>query len=205
MRKVILSLLIILFCNSCFAERLLPVDFIGQPQMLLKDSNVNACGIRFVGLQSPADASDNAAPIWIADASFMLYRNNIGLVKALISESTVGELYKKNKKETQKTFNTFWMKADNNPATTPIKGRAVDGESAGSKIYATETDSVISLYSAVMSGEQIKLAYKFKDETKSMILYGKVSLSEDDFKQIKGCIDELATLIAKDTLPENSK
>jgi hypothetical protein len=97
------------------------------------------------------------------------------------------------------------MKADNNPATTPIKGRAVDGESAGSKIYATETDSVISLYSAVMSGEQIKLAYKFKDETKSMILYGKVSLSEDDFKQIKGCIDELATLIAKDTLPENSK
>lgn len=56
-----------------------------------------------------------------------------------------------------------------------------------------------------MSGEKIKLAYKFKDESKNMILYGKVSLSEDDFKQIEGCMGELATLIAKDTLPKGSK
>jgi hypothetical protein len=205
MKKVLLSLVILLFCNSSFAERLLPVDFIGQPQMLLKDSNVNACGIRFMGIQSPSDSSDNSAPIWIADASFMLYRNNMGLVKALISESTVGAISKNSKKVSQKTFNTFWIKADNNPATSPVKGNAIDGEDAGSRIYITETDPLISLYLAIMSGEQIKLAYKFKDESKNMILYGKVSLNEDDFKQVKGCMGELAKLIAKDTLPENSK
>ena len=205
MKKVLLSLVILLFCNSSFAERLLPVDFIGQPQMLLKDSNVNACGIRFMGIQSPSDSSDSSAPIWIADASFMLYSNNMGLVKALISESTVSALSKNNKKVNKKTFNTFWMKADNSPATNPVKGNAVDGEDAGSKIYITDIDPLISLYLAAMSGEHIKLAYKFKDESKNMILYGKVSLSEDDFKQIKGCMDELASLIAKDTLPKNSK
>ncbi|CAN4265615.1 hypothetical protein MCECM63_00110 [Methylophilaceae bacterium] len=129
----------------------------------------------------------------------------MGLVKALFSESTVGALSKNNKKVNKKTFNTFWMKADNSPATKPIKGNAVDGEDAGSKIYITDTDPLISLYLAIMSGEQIKLAYKFKDESKNMILYGKVSLNEDDFKQIKSCMGELATLIAKDTLPENSK
>ena len=193
------------FANNSFAERLLPIDFIGQPQMMLKESNTNACGIRIVGIQSPADISNKSEPIFIADASFMIYRNNIGIVKALISESTVGAFLKQSKNVNPKIFNTFWMKADSHPATAPIQGQAVNGETAGSKIYVTDTDSVINLYSAAMSGETIKLAYKFKDDSKSIILYGKVALSEDDSKQVQSCMNELANMIAKDTLPESAK
>lgn len=200
--RLFLNFLFLLFSLSSFAERLLPIDFVGQIQMSVKDSNTNGCGIRFVGIQTPKDFTDKAAPIWVADASFMLYRNNIGLVKALISESKLSEMNKSNKKVNDRAFTTFWIKADKHAATSPIKGKAVNGETEGSKIYATDPDSVINLYLAVLSGEDLKLAYKFKDESKDMILYGRVSLKEDEINQLQGCMNELATLMAKDTLQE---
>ena len=195
-----ISFLFLLFSYSSFAERLLPIDFIGQVQMSVKDSNTNGCGIRMVGIQTPSDLNDKSAPIWIADASFMIYRSNIGMVKALISESKLGEMNKNNKRVNNKAFSTFWIKADQHAATSPIKGKAVNGETEGSKIYVTDPDSVINLYLAVLSGENLKLAYKFKDDSKDMILYGKVSLKEDEVHQLGGCMNELAKLMEKDTL-----
>lgn len=198
--KSFLHVLFILFSSNSFAERVLPIDFIGQVQMSVKDSNTNGCGIRMVGIQTPTDLDDKSAPIWIADASFMIYRNNIGMVKALISKSKLSEM--NSKKANDIAFTTFWIKADNHAATSPIKGKAVNGETEGSKIYVTDPDTVINLYLAVLSGEHLKLAYKFKDESKDKILYGKVSLKDDEVRQLQGCMNELATLMSKDTLPE---
>lgn len=182
-------------CNS-FAERLMPIDFTGQVQMSVKDLNTHGCGIRFVGVQTPMDLNNKAERIWLVDASFMIYENGMGLVKALIAETKISEINKK--KNNYQVFNTFWLKADNHPITSPIKGRAVDGETKGSKIYATDIDSIINLYLAVLSGEQLKLAYKFKDQSKDVIFYGKVSLKDDEINQITVCMSELSSLVIKD-------
>jgi uncharacterized protein (DUF2147 family) len=199
----ILHVLFVLFSSNSFAERLLPMDFIGQVQMSVKDLNTYGCGIRFVGVQTPTDLNNKAELIWLVDASFMIYRNGMGLVKALIAENKISEMI--TMKNNYKAFNTFWMKADNHPITSPIKGKAVDGETTGSKIYGTDIDSLINLYSTVIAGEQFKLGYKFKDKSKDMIFYGKVSLKEDEILQVQGCINELTALMEKDTFPDKLK
>lgn len=124
---------------TCFVERLMPVDFIGQPLMNLRDGVIQYCGVRFVGYETPANLSNPKENLWFTDASFMFDRSGVGMVKAILSKITVDGVYKNLKPDIQ-TYKTFWIKVAGIDATKPIKGNAEDGETKGSKIYALQME-----------------------------------------------------------------
>lgn len=188
--KIIIMLFAFMFPITCFAERLLPVDFIGQPFMNLREGVIQSCGVRFVGYQTPANLSNPKENLWFSDASFMFDRSGAGMVKAILSKITVDGVYK-NKKPDIQTYKTFWIKVAGTDATKPIKGNAIVGETKGSKIYATDGIGVMKIYTAFVSNEPIQIGYKFNDDSNDFALYGKISLSDDEFKQINSCMNEL--------------
>ena len=190
MKKIISTLVLICLCNPAFSAPILPIEFEGQPQILFKDLNTDACGVRFLGAQSP-EIFDKSAKVFIPDASFMIYRQGVGMVKAVLLETTMGGMIKESK---IMTFKTFWMKANNHPQTAPTSGMAVDGENKGSKIYISSLDSVLSVLVGLMSGEKIKLGYVFEDEAKNLIVSGKVTLSDSERQEVMNCLEELKVL-----------
>lgn len=199
MKKNALFLLVgLLVSGSCFAERLLAASFYGQPVMLLNGGAVQSCGIRFVGVETPANPTNPKESIWFPDTSFMLDRRGYGMVKAILNKSTVGDINIGNKKQTNQPFKTFWIKAPNADATKPVKGEAIDGETQGSKLYVTAPISVMELYAAVSKHKPIQLGIKFDDDANDFALYGEVTLSEQDFNQVASCMSELMGLIQKD-------
>lgn len=199
MKKNAVFLLVgLLVSGNCFAERLLAASFHGQPVMLLKDGAVRSCGIRFVGIQTPANTSNPKESLWFPDASFMLDRRGYGMVKTILNQTTVGDINIGNRQQTPQPFKTFWMKAPIADATKPLKGEVINGETQGSKLYVTAPISVMELYAAVSKHKPIQLGIKFDDDANDFALYGEVTLSEQDFNQVASCMSELMGLIQKD-------
>lgn len=197
MKKSTLLLLVgLLLSGSCFAERLLSATFTGQPTLLLKDGNIQSCGVRFVGFEAPINPSNPKESIWFSDASFMLDRGGFGMVKAILKKSTIGAI-NTGGKQTVQTFKTFWIKAPNADATQPINGKVIDGENEGSKLYIADAIGVMNLYKAISEHKPIQLGFKFVDSN-DFAFYGEVALSEKEFEQVRSCMDELIGLMQKD-------
>jgi len=183
--------------GNCLAEKLTPVDFIGQPFMNLREGVVQSCGVRFVGYETPLNLSNPKENLWFSDSSFMLDRSGVGMVKAILSKNTIGGVTKNQKPDIQ-TFKTFWIKVAGADATKPIKGNAIEGETKGSKIYATDVIGIMKIYTAFVSNEPIQIGYKFDDDLNDFALFGKISLSDDEFKQVNSCMNELIEKIQHD-------
>lgn len=160
--------------------------FVGQPLLFLENDNIQACGIRFVGVNAPTNKQQT---IWMADASFMVDRNSGGMVKAWLLKTSVNAL-NNGKQPVAETFKTFWIKTPKVRATKPVGEKPInDGD--GAKIYMSDATSVIGLYRAVIEKKPIQLSYTFTDDTKDFTLYGKVSMSEEELSQASSCLNKL--------------
>lgn len=201
--KIFIMAFLLMFSGTCFAERLIPVSFIGQPFINLRDGVVQSCGVRFVGYETPVNPSNSKEFLWFSDASFMLDRSGAGMVKAILSKNTVDGVAKNNKPVVQ-TFKTFWIKVAGADATKPIKGNAIDGETKGSKIYATDGIGIMKIYTAFVNNEPINIGYKFVDDSSDFALFGEIALSDKEFIQTKSCMDELIGKIQDDSAKLNS-
>ncbi len=196
---VLVTLFGVFFSINCFAERVLLVDFLGQPVMNLSKGDVQACGVRFIAADIPENPSSNSEIVWISDASFMLDRSGYGMVKAVISKSTVGDIASGGKVVDQE-FKTFWMKANGKSATHPIAGEAIDGENKPSKLYLTSATSIMNLYGEVVNKKPIMLGLQFYDSN-DFAFSGVVSISDEELNQVTSCMDELLNLMEKDIRP----
>ena len=187
-----------LFCFALlsYAERLMPMEFIGQPLMLLEKGNPQSCGIRIVGIQTPLNFNNPNEVLFAPDGSFMFDKKGYGLVKALAYQITVKDVTS-DKAAKDIPFKSFWFKADNFKATTPII-KPYKGEQKYSLLYATEADSVIGLYNAVLNNEVIKFALKFENASQDVAYYGKVSIKKDELQQVVSCMDELTAQMSKE-------
>ena len=126
----------------------------------------------------------------------MFDKKGYGLVKALAYQTTVKDVTS-DKAAKDIPFKSFWFKADNFKATTPIM-KTVKGEQKYSLMYATEADSVLGLYNAVLSNEVIKFALKFENGTEDVAYYGKVTIKKDELQQVVSCMDELTAQMSKE-------
>ncbi len=202
-KSTVLLLVGLLLPGSCFAERLLSASFIGQPVLLLNEGNIQSCGIRFVGFEQPINPSNPNESLWFPDASFMLDRQGFGRVKAVLTKSTVGAV-NTGKKPNVQSFKTFWIKVPGSEATKPVNGKAIDGESAGSKLYITDAIGVMKIYEATSEHKPIQLGFKFEDSN-DFAFYGEVTLGEKEFEQVSPCMGELINLIQKDVEKSGKK
>lgn len=200
MKKVFLIILCCFsFPDTSLAERVLSVDFTGQPLMNLNKGVIQACGIRYIGVEAPANPSNLTETVWVSDASFMLDRSGVGIVKAVINKSTVGDIAKgaEGGKIIAQEFKTFWMKPKEKAATHPLRGEAVDGENKPSKIYITDMDSITNLYDDVLQERPIMLGLQFEDGN-DFAFSGVVRLKNAEINQVTSCMGELLSLIEKD-------
>lgn len=196
--KILTVLMTIMLPATCLAERLMPINFSGQPLMNLKEGAVDSCGVRFVGFTSPANPSNKEEQLWVSDASFMLVRGGVGIVKAVLSKTTVGNV-NENKLETiSQSFKTFWIKVDGEDSTKPINGDALDGETKGSKLYATKAVGLMRIYNAFVNKEPVQIGYKFNNDLSDLAFFGNISISGDEFNQINLCMNELLEKMHQD-------
>jgi hypothetical protein len=168
---------------------MLPIEFKGQPTVLLKDGSITSCGIRFFGVESPINGGSIDEPLYVSDASFMVDKRNIGMVKALIYKTSPDQM-EKNVVPQSIQFNSFWIKANGAQATVPLDGKVLDGDDKNSKLYITDIEPIFKLFLGVLSKDPINIGFKFKDNN-DFAFYGKVQISEADSTQISSCIHEL--------------
>ena len=205
MKQILTFIVFLIFSNTSMAERMLKTDgFIGQPMLFLKEGNVDACGIRFMGVQTPVDVNNPKEKLWVVDASFMLNRAGYGAVKATLNSSTVGSMMKSSNTAgdlSVVSFETFWIKAAGAEASQSIATgkKTLDGENKGSRMYPTEAMPVIKLYEAAISGEPILIGYKFKKGSDDFAFSAKVTLTEEESNQTQSCINELLNHMMTDT------
>lgn len=203
MFKLSMFLLLLSMSQFSYAERLMPMEFIGQPLMLLDGGNPQSCGIRVVGIQPPLDINNPNEVLLAPDGSFMLDRKGYGLVKALAYKTTVKDVSSQKAPEDM-PFKGFWFKAANVKATTPLL-KTIQGEQKHSLIYATDADSIVGLYGAVLENQPIQFALKFENGAEDVAFYGKVIIREDEIQQVMSCMSELSNLVNKDIESETKK
>ena len=203
MIKLMATFLLLTFAQYSYAERLMPMEFIGQPLMLLDEGNLQSCGIRIVGVQFPVDTNNPNELLWSADGSFMVNRNGYGLVKATASQITLNDITIQ-KASTNKTLKSFWFKAEGVKATTPLT-KVIQGEQKYSLLYSTNAESVLGLYRSVLNDKSIQFALKFEKGAQDVAFYGTVNIQKEELQQVISCMNELAALVTKDTKLEGKK
>ena len=200
MKKLFIFITFITLAIPSFAERLMPIEFVGQPVLHLTDGRPSACGIRFLGVQSPADENNPNETIWVPDGSFMIYRKGYGLVKAVAIQSDVKSLLE-HKVPVGQSFKSFWFKVEGQKATVPLTP-ITKGDNENSKLYVTDLTSVVEIYSSIIEGKILQFALKF-DNGNDIAFYGKVRLKPDEKQQILSCMNELSNLIQEDVKVES--
>lgn len=185
-----LFLLFLLASLPCFAEVLRPMDFEGQPVILVTDGKISLCGIRFFGVESPVGSDNKNAKIWASDASVSITSGRAGLVKATALQSTIEKIEKKVDPSVQE-ISTFWIKTSGSDASYPLDGVTLNGDELGSKMYPTDGRPVVAIIKSIFEGNPVQLGFRFADSTRDFAFYGKVSLTLQDANQVRSCIGEL--------------
>lgn len=183
---------------KCYAERLLPITFKGQPTLFLKNGNLHSCGVRFLGVEDMPESADIGQSVWVPDASFNIDKDGFGFVKAIINKATIGDVIK-SKAPVAQTFKSFWIKAPNTKSTMPIKGGIYNGDNKNSKLYVTDFESVWGLYRAVLEGKPIQIGFSFNED--EFAFYGLVNLNEKELNEITACLTEISGQLRKDAEP----
>jgi hypothetical protein len=207
MNKINFLLLIVglLVSIEAVAERLMPSTYYGQPLMNLNEGEIQSCGVRFIGIQTPVNSANIKESIWFPDSSFMLDRTGYGMVKAILSRTSVGDVVKNTSKQSGLPYKSFWLKASGADATKPIKGEALNGDGLNSKIYATSTEEVANLYRAFVNKEPIQIGFKFPDSSNDFALFGTIEMDDKGLGQVKSCMEELIMKMQKDVYKSNKR
>lgn len=180
-----------------YAERIIPLSndsFVGQPVFHLTEGKYSSCGIRIIGLTSPATNNPKEL-VWVADASFMITNNGIGLTKALLFHPKSSDVLAVNTNLPIVEFDSFWLKGEGSSATTPLDGKISKGENKGSKIYAISSDSFLGLMNSLGKDSEILIGYKFKNGGEDFALRGKITLSKPELVQFSSCMKEMLASI----------
>lgn len=191
MLKLVISIAAsLIMLLPCYGEVLRPIEFEGQPTVLMEDGNVSLCGIRFFGIEANENISNPTSKIWVSDASVNIAKSGFGMAKA-IALTTNLEAFQKSEKPTSKAIKNFWIKTQGTEATMPIDGVARNGDVKNSKIYVTSITPALRIITAIVEGKAIQIGYKFDDSFMDFAFYGKVKLAKEDVEQLSGCIEEL--------------
>ena len=180
------------------AERLMPIEFTGQTVLHLDDGRPTACGLRFIGVQTPQNGNNPDEIVWVPDGSFMIERRGYGLVKAVATNISVKDMLERKQPKGQ-PFKSFWFKVEGQKATTPLRPET-KGDNENSMLYVTDLESVTNIFVGVIQGKQLQFALKFEDGN-DIAFYGKVNVNPQDEQQLMSCITELSDLITEDSKP----
>ena len=178
------------------AQNVISTQIVGQPLVYMKDGNVNGCGVRLIVVVSPPLPS--AAPVPVYDLSFNTFLPGYCVVKGSSSDvpSSKTDGAPDFSKERGIPLTTFWLKAKNKPATSPLTG-TLKGEKPGSILYKADIDAVLPLFAVAAKGETILVGTKRQGENFERIFTGAIAMPVNEIEEVIQCLDEIQRVKAK--------
>lgn len=171
-----------------------------EPQMQVKDGEVQGCGYRLTAMPNSYAESSS---VLVIDTSFNIYASaGIALLKggALqvpVKGGTPG-------KGTNKPIESFWLKATSAKPTAALNGKVIPAETKGYLLYGVTLDSVVSLFGAVIEGSAITIGMRLKGESIDYIYAGVVQLSDQDKEQGAQCVTDLQRQLKAESARESA-
>ncbi|MEY8689884.1 MAG: hypothetical protein AB9M53_08400 [Leptothrix sp. (in: b-proteobacteria)] len=166
-----------------------------QPQMQVKSGAVDGCGVRIIAIPTAGAPTKKGFAV---DASFNIYADGVGMVKAGVIKTLNGNPTG----ETQPISN-FWLKANGAKATAPnAVGVLKSPTPKGYLFYATELSTINKLFSALLEQEPVLLSIRRTDEDMDRTFAGTAVLSDTDRAQVMNCLNDLAAEIRGSALSE---
>lgn len=195
----------LLICSSIAAHggTLIEAQMSGQVQQAFNGSELSACGVVIVAIESITGAP--TGKVLVFNGSFSIGNLSGGLVKGRASEvdakriasgkAGLGDI------RPLETTNV-WMKAPGAPVTTPMKSVPIQkSDDPGYLIYGSDFESVFALVKAVQSRQPIQIGVRAKGRNFDQALFGTVQMTEAQSSQFDQCMVEWATLMQKKQNP----
>lgn len=186
-----------LLLGNAEAQNVISAPMLGQPLVYMKDGALYGCGVRLIVVDSPKNPT--AAPVAVYDLSFNLHMPGTGIMKGgsmdvPSSQIHSGQLDKNKTKPVQ--LAAFWLKAKENPATSPLQGTA-KGADAGTILYAADLDAVFPLFNAQVRGEPLLVGTKRQGAKTERLFTGVVKMKDDEQEQLNQCMKEFLAQATK--------
>lgn len=188
MQQLLAAVVFAFLCSGPLAQGMHEAVIVGQPMQYMKDGRVSGCGVRLIGLVSPATNN----PAIGFDVSFNLDFEGFGFVKGgglrVYYDGTGRAIQERKVIKPIK----LWIRAPGHAATMPAGGRVFDGQDPPQMImYATSIDSSAALFLAVSQRRSVQVGVHFLGEATERVFYGVAVLSESESGQLGACISEI--------------
>lgn len=171
---------------SAFAQSMEEAQISAQPLVYMKQGKLEGCGIRFIGVLLAPNLKTGRG----LDTSVNIWTTGMAAAKGLSYDIDVAAL-RAGGKTNRAPINSFWIKAPDSNATSPLEGRINDSDDAGGKIYLIAFDSALPIFRAVIEEKSLMFGVGRQNETGEKIYFGVAKLSKAELEQITQCLREM--------------
>jgi hypothetical protein len=171
------------------AATLMPAMLGGQVQQFAENGKINGCGVTLFGVEQ-----NQSGRALVFNGSVVLFNSGAALVKGRVSEVDSKRLSSPTFGPTDlKTLlsKNFWMKAPLASATTPLGAGIQKSEDKGYVLYGASLDAAFPIVQAVLDGEKIQIGFLTAGNKSEQVMFGVVSISDDEKEQLTICLREL--------------
>jgi hypothetical protein len=170
----------------------------GQVQQFLDAGKVTGCGVTLSAIEEGSSPTD---VLKVFNGSFMMSSPFAGLMKGRASTITGAKVLSGNigpgSVKVQKT-EVVWVKAQGSEATTISTGQSIrKSEDPGYIMYPTPIKPLLALVDAIQDGAPIQIGMRAFSQKSDAVLFGKVSMSDDDKAALANCITEWVAYVSE--------
>lgn len=170
----------------------------GQVQQFLDDGRVTGCGVTLSAIEEGASPNDL---LKVFNGSFMMSSPFAGLMKGRASTITGAKLLSQNVGPgSVKVLKTemVWVKAQGAEATTVATGQSIrQSDDPGYIMYLTPIKPLLAMVDAIQNGTPIQIGMRASSQKFDVVLFGKVSMQDDEKAALANCITEWATYVSE--------
>ena len=191
MRRVSSTFVLALVCAApaVSAGPVVEVEFAGQPIQFTKQGAIDGCGVRLVGVTSPASA---VSSVQVIDVSFNVANPGGGIVKGgLMTMPAKALIAGKLDGAVEVPIKGLWLKAPGEVATHPVddKFRRTTTHKH-SLMYATSLAPVMALVTAFEEGKPVQVGFRVSSKDMEHVFFGKIAMTEAERAQFEQCYME---------------
>jgi hypothetical protein len=170
----------------------------GQVQQFLDGGRVTGCGVTLSAIEEGASPSDL---LKVFNGSFMMSSPFAGLMKGRASTITgakvLGGDIGPGSIKVLKT-EMVWIKAQGAEATTVSTGQNIrQSDDPGYIMYLTPMKPLLAMVDAIQDGTPIQIGMRASSQKFDAVLFGKVSMQDDEKAALANCIIEWAAYVAE--------
>lgn len=187
--KPLLLLAAVLLCTAGVeAATLMPATLGGQVQQFSENGKINGCGLTLFGVEQT-----QIGRALVFNGSVVLFNSGAALVKGRVSEVDSKRLkspaFSLSDLKPLLTKN-FWMKAPLASATAPLGAGIQKSEDIGYVLYGASLDAAFPVVQAVLESEKIQIGFLTTGNKSEQVMFGVVSLTDDEKEQLTNCLRE---------------